>query len=126
MVRGRLRSGKVGAGPRARLILAGAIGSLLLVGVLGPTTAGAAPTSQDQPRDPTAYVVRHEATVSANATSPTRSHRLVVPGAFVVVASFAAIAARRMESRRRRNSRRRIEEFHIRLRGPPALLIVAH
>jgi hypothetical protein len=111
---------------RARHILVGALGALLLLGVFGPTAAGAAPSTQGQPSDRGSYVVQHEATVTANATNPTRTHRLVVPGAFVVIASFAAIAARRMASRDRRTSRRRLEEFHVRLRGPPAFRIVAH
>jgi hypothetical protein len=98
---------------------------MLLLGALSPTAAGASPSTQDQRREPASYVVQREATVTANASNPARSHRLAVPGAFLVVSFFAALAARRVAYRRLLTARRRIEQFHVRLRGPPPLL-VAH
>ena len=111
---------------RARLVLVGATCALILLGVVGPLAASALQSPGGQPGDHGSYVVQHEATVVTNASSPARSHRLALPGAFVVVACFAAIAARRMASRGRTGARRRLEQFHVRLRGPPALLLVAH
>jgi hypothetical protein len=125
MVRTQVRREDVAIGTRARLLLVGLLGSLLLVGVLIPTAAGAAPSDQAQPREHNAYMVR-EATVAPSTTSPNRSHRLVTVGLFLVATSLAALAAKGMASGRRRTSRRRVEQFHIRRRGPPVLLLVAH
>jgi hypothetical protein len=109
----------------ARFVLVGAFSALLLLGALSPTAAGAAPSAQDQRREPASYVVQREATVTANASNPARSHRLALPGVFLAVSCFAALAAPRVAYRRRRSARRRVEQFHVRLRGPPHLL-VAH
>jgi hypothetical protein len=125
MVRTRIRRADITIGARARFLLVGLLGSLLLVGALSPTAAGAAGSDQGQPREHSAYVAR-EATVAPTATSPNRSHRVVTVGLFLVAASLAAVAARGMASGRRRTSRRRVEQFHVRRRGPPALLLVAH
>jgi hypothetical protein len=124
MVRVRSRRGKVAVGKLSRFVLVGVLGSMLLLGALNPTATGES-SIRDQPRDHASYVVQREATVTANASGPARSHRVALPGAFLVVACFAAIAARRVSSRGRRTARRRVEQFHIRLRGPPRLL-VAH
>jgi hypothetical protein len=125
MVRTQVRREDVAIGARARLLLVGLLGSLLLVGVLIPTAAGAAPSDQAQPRGHNAYMVR-ETTVAPSTISPNRSHRLVTVGLFLVATSLAALAAKGMASGRRRTSRRRVEQFHIRRRGPPVLLLVAH
>ncbi|HEV7526191.1 MAG TPA: hypothetical protein VGP92_14565 [Acidimicrobiia bacterium] len=105
---------------RARLVLIGALGSLLLLGALNSADP-AASASQNQPTERTSFVVQHAATVSANASSSARSNRLVVPGALLVLTCLAATASRRLASRRRHMSRRRVEQFHVRLRGPPFL-----
>jgi hypothetical protein len=109
---------------RARLLLVGAIGALLLLGILSPAVAGAS-TTQSQPGDRGSYVVQHEATVVSSATNTSRSHRLVVTGMLLVALTLAGVAAQGMASRGRRTSRRRAEQFHVRRRGPP-LLLVAH
>jgi hypothetical protein len=106
-------------------VLGAVLGAMLLLGALNPTAAAGASSAPDQRREPASYVVQREATITANAASPARSHRLALPGAFLVVACFAAIAARRVASRGRRAARRRVEQFHIRLRGPPLLIVVA-
>ena len=129
MVRVLSRRGRVVVAKRARVCLVGVLGAvlgaMLLLGALTPTAAAGASSAQDQRREPASYVVQREATITANASSPARSHRLALPGEFLVVACFAAIAARRVASRGRRAARRRVEQFHIRLRGPPLLIVVA-
>jgi hypothetical protein len=125
MVRTRIRREDIAIGTRARFALVGLLGALLLVGALSPTAAGAAPSDQAQPREHSAYMVR-EATVAPPTTSPSRSHRLVTVGLFLIAASLAAVAAKGMASGRRRTSRRRVEQFHVRRRGPPVLLLVTH
>ncbi|MCU1466847.1 MAG: hypothetical protein JWM72_2775 [Actinomycetia bacterium] len=112
-------------GAPARLLVAGAVGAVLLLGALNPAAAAASPVAQDQGRAHSSYFVQHEAAVAPNAAKPTRSHRLALAGAFLVAAVAATLAARRVGSRDRRTVRRRVEQFHIRLRGPPHLL-VAH
>jgi hypothetical protein len=111
-------------GASARLVILGAVSALLLLGALNAAPAGASPTAQDRSRQGSSFVPR-EAAVAPSATNPSRSHRLAVPGAFLVAACAATVARRRIGSRDRRTARRRIEEFHVRLRGPPRLL-VAH
>jgi hypothetical protein len=97
---------------------------MVLVGALSSGgNAGAAPSAPDQRRDPASHVVQREATVTANAANPARSHRLGLPGVLLVVSLSAALAARRVAYRRRHSARRRIEQFHVRLRGPPHLLV---
>jgi hypothetical protein len=125
MVRTRIRREEIAIGTRARFLLVGLLGSLLLIGALSPTAAGAAPADQAQAREHNAYVAR-VATVAPTTTSPTRSHRLVTVGLFLAAASLAAVAAQGMACGRRRTSRRRVEQFHVRRRGPPLLLLVAH
>jgi hypothetical protein len=125
MKRTHLRRGTVALGAPARLIVAGAIGALLLLGALNPAVAGASPTTQDQGHAHSSYFVQREAAVAPSATNPTRSQRLAPLGAFLVAACAATVAARRIGSRDRRCARRRVEQFHIRRRGPPRLL-VAH
>lgn len=124
MLRVRARGEGVAISARARLLLVGAVGALLLLGVLNSAAAGANPTG-NQPGDRGSYVVQHEATVVSSATNAARSHRLVAAGMFLVTMTLAGIAAQGMASGRRRTSRRRAEQFHVRRRGPPVLL-VAH
>jgi hypothetical protein len=121
MVRAQHRKGSVSIGLRARLGIVGALGALLLLAAVNPAGAGPTPTTPDQSSEHPAIVVQHEAAISANASSPARSHRLVIPGAFLVSTSLAGIAALSMASRSRGSSRRRGEQFNIRLRGPPLL-----
>ena len=124
MTRAHLRRDTAAFGVPARIFVVGAIATLLLLGALNPSPAGASPTAQDPSHQGSSFAQR-EAAVAPNATNPSRSHRLAVPGAFLVAACAATIARRRIGSRDRRTARRRIEEFHVRLRGPPHLL-VAH
>jgi hypothetical protein len=123
MRRTNLRRGTVALGAPARLLLAGAVGALLLLGALHPSAAGASPLAQDPGHEHSAYFVQHGAAVAPNATNPTRSHRLALLGAFLVAAVAATLAARGIGSRERRTARRRVEQFHIRRRGPPQLLV---
>jgi hypothetical protein len=123
MVRSRHRRSSVSLGRRARLILVGVFGSLLILGAITAAGAGPAPSAPGQPTEHTAIVVQREAAISANASSPARSHRLVIPGAFLIATSLAAITALSMASRGRGTSRRRVEQFNVRLRGPPVLHI---
>ena len=124
MVRARSRRETVAIGYHARFVLVGVISAMLLLGALSSGwNAGASTSAQDQRREPASYVVQREATVTANASSPARSHRLALPGVLLVVTCLAAMAARRVAYRRRRTARRRIEQFHVRLRGPPHLLV---
>jgi hypothetical protein len=123
MKRTHLRRSTVALGAPARLLVAGAVGALLLLGAASPSAAGASPVAQDQGREHSSYFVQHGGAVAPNATKPTRSHRLALPGAFLVAAVAATLAARRIGSRDRRTVRRRVEQFHIRLRGPPQLLV---
>ena len=125
MQRTHLRRSTVVWRASARLLGSGALGALLLLGALHSSAGGAAQVAQDQGRGHASYFVQHEAAVAPNATNPTRSHRLALPGAFLVAAVAATVAARRIGSRDRRTARRHGEQFHIRLRGPPHLL-VAH
>ncbi len=122
----RVDSGREGVAiaARARLLLVGVIGSLLVLGVQSTATAGAS-TAQNQPGDRGSYVVHHEATVVSSAGNTARSHRLVVTGILLVTMTLAGVAAQGVASRSRRTSRRQAEQFHIRRRGPP-LLLVAH
>jgi hypothetical protein len=123
MHRVRSRRDTVSIGAGARFLLIGALGTLLLVGALSSAAAGVAPAEQDQSLGRSSIVVQHDATITANAASPSRSHRLVLPGAFLIFACLAAIGARRLATRAGRNSRRRVEQFHVRRRGPPHLLV---
>jgi hypothetical protein len=124
MVRVPSRRERVAIGYRARLVLVGAIGAMLLFGALSSGwNAGAASSPQDQRREPASYVVQHAATVTSTASNPGRSHRIALPGTLLVVTCWAAMAACRVAYRRRRSARRRIEQFHVRLRGPPHLLV---
>jgi len=106
-------------GRRARLAVVGVFGSLLLLGAINAAGGGPPAAAQGQPSERTAIVVQHEAAITANASSPARSHRLVIPGAFLIATSLASITALSMASRDRCSSRRRVEQFNIRLRGPP-------
>ena len=124
MTRAHLRRGTAARGGPARLIVVFSVAALLLLSALNAVAAGASPSAQDPSHQHSSFVQR-EAAVTPNATNPSRSHRLAVPGAFLVAACAATIARRRVGSRDRRTARRRIEEFHVRLRGPPHLL-VAH
>jgi hypothetical protein len=124
MPRRHLRRGPVALGAPARLLVAGAIGALLLLGALNPATAGASPVTQDQGHAHSSYYVQREAAVAPNATNPARSHRLTLLGTFLVTAGAATVAARRIGSRDRRSARRSIEQFHFRRRGPPHLHVV--
>lgn len=126
MVRVRSRRENVAFTARARFIAVGALGALLLLGALAPTAAGASSSEAGQSHEHSSYVVQHEATVSANASNAARSHRLALPGAYLVVTCLAAIAARRMACGDRRTSRRRLEQFNVLQRGPPHLLFVTH
>jgi hypothetical protein len=125
MVRTRIRREDIAIPARARLTLVGLLGTLLLVGAAGPTPARATTSAESQPREHNAYMVR-EATVAPATSSPNRSHRLVTVGLFLVAGSLAAVAAQGMASGRRRTTRRRVEQFHVRRRGPPLHLLVAH
>lgn len=124
MLRVGSRREGVAIGTRARLLLVGVIGSLLVLGFLSTATAGAS-TAQSQAGDRGPYVVQHEATVVSSAGNTARSHRLAVTGILLVTMTLAGVAAQGMASRSRRTSRRRAEQFHVRRRGPP-LLVVAH
>jgi hypothetical protein len=112
---------------RARHVLVAAVGAALLVGLFGAGAAGSSqlPAGTDTASHST-FVVQHDATITVGASNTNRSPRLVTAGAFLILSGLAAIAARRMESRRGRALPRRIEDLHARLRGPPALLVVAH
>jgi hypothetical protein len=124
MLRVPSRRERVALGYRAHLVLVGAVGAVLLFGALSSGwNAGAASSPHFQPGEPASYVVQHAATVTANASNPGRSHRIALPGVLLVVTCCAAIAARRVAYRRRRTARRRIEQFPVRLRGPPHLLV---
>jgi hypothetical protein len=123
MTRADRRRGTLSTRSRARLVLVGALGSLLLLGALSATAANGSPSSERPANGHTAFVVEREATITGNAASPARSHRLVVAGALLVVTCLAAIATHRRTARGRRTSRRRVEQFHVRLRGPPVLLV---
>jgi hypothetical protein len=123
MARVRARKDSVSIGVGARFFLVGALGAVLLVGALSSGAGGRSPAETDQPSGHSSIVVQHEAAIRANAASPTRSHRLVLPGAFLVFTCLAAICARRMAAHDGRESRRRVEQFHVRLRGPPHLLV---
>ena len=101
----------------------GALGALLLLAAVNPAGAGPPPSAADQASDHPAFVVQREAAITASASSPARSHRLVIPGAFLISTSLAGIAALSMASRSRGPSRRRGEQFNIRLRGPPVLYV---
>jgi hypothetical protein len=125
MVRTRIRREDIAIPARARLVLVGLLGTLLLVGAVGPTPARATTSAESQPREHNAYMVR-EATVAPSTSNPNRSHRLVTVGLFLVAGSLAAVAAQGMASGRRRTTRRRVEQFHVRRRGPPIHLLVAH
>jgi hypothetical protein len=125
MVRTRIRREDIAIATRARFVLVGLLGTLLLVGAVSPTPAGAAASAESQPREHNAYMVR-EATVAPPTSSPSRSHRLVTVGLFLVAGSLAAGAAAGMAWGRRRTTRRRVEQFHVRRRGPPVHLLVAH
>jgi hypothetical protein len=124
MVRVPSRREPVALGYRAHVVLVGAIGAVLLFGTSSwGWNGGAASSPQDQRRQPASYVVQHAATVTANASNPGRSHRIALPGVLLVVTCCGAMAARRVPYRRRRSARRRIEQFDVRLRGPPHLLV---
>jgi hypothetical protein len=123
MARAHARRDTVTIRVGTRFLLVGVLGALLLVGALNAGAGAISPAEQDQAFGHTSIVVQHEATVTANAASPSRSHRLVLPGAFLIFTCLAAIAARRVSTRGHRDSRRRVEQFHVRLRGPPHLLV---
>jgi len=116
-------------GSRSRLVRTGVFGSLVLVGALlllgtlNPGAVGPSPSARDHHHDQTSYALQHEAAVIANVSNPTRSHRVVFAGAFLTFAGLAALVARRRSSSRHLISRPRLEQFHIRRRGPPVLRI---
>jgi hypothetical protein len=124
MTRTHLRRDTAALAAPARVMVVLSVAALLLLGALNAAAAGASPTAQDPSHQHSSFVQR-EAAVAPSATNPSRSHRLAAPGAFILAACAATIARRRIGSRDRRTARRRIEEFHVRLRGPPHLL-VAH
>ncbi len=70
MKRAHLRRGTVALGAPARLVVAGAIGALLLLGALNPAVAGASPTAPDQGHARASYFVQREAAVAPSATNP--------------------------------------------------------
>jgi len=123
MARVRSRRDSISIGVGTRYFLVGALGALLLAGALTAAAGGASPAEQDLSLGHSSIVVHHEATITANAASPSRSHRLVLPGAFLIFTCLAAFGARRMAASDGRDSRRRVEQFHVLLRGPPHLLV---
>jgi len=125
MVRADGRRDRNAFGVRARLLLLGVVGAFVLLGALGATSGGASAAGPTQPGAHSTYIVQHEATVAPTSIGPARSHRLVVPGALLVAVSATAFGALRIGSRERRRGRRRVEQFNVRRRGPPHLL-VAH
>jgi len=119
------RGDRVVFATRARPAVVAILGALAVLGALVAPAAGATPSGPTPSGAHSSYVVQHEATVTANASSPNRAHRLVAPGALLVAVGAAAFGALRIGSRTRTRGRRRVEQFHVRRRGPPPL-IVAH
>jgi len=121
----RLRRGRGPINIRARHLLVAAVGAALLVGLLATGAAEAAASTSAGSNPHSAIVVQRDATITINASNTSRSHRVVVAGAFFSVTGLVALAAARRAAARRTNPRRRRGSVYARLRAPPSLLLVA-
>jgi hypothetical protein len=108
--------------PRGVLVLA----LIALFGVSGFGTARGPATTVD-PNPASAFAGRQDAAIASSEfapveSAPNRPHQQAAL-AFLILAGAPALVVRRYTEVRRHLSRRRVEQFSVRLRGPPIALV---